>query len=596
MNRSALLLVLLPLAFPSTPPELPVVQANDNRAPAGTLRGDTLRLALEVREARWFPEAADGPSVAVTVFAEDGKAPSIPGPLIRVRTGATLDVSVTNRLADSTLRVHGLVTRPARDSLLVPPGATRRVRFAAGAPGTYFYWASVGAPDTMHEREQLAGAFIVDPAAGSPPDRVFVINIWGEPVRDSAGKEIGYHNALGINGKSWPHSERIDYTVGDSVRWRWINASIRNHPMHLHGFYFRAASHGSAFADSAIAPPQQALLVTDFMVPGRTLTMAWQAARPGNWLFHCHITFHVVAEATLPRGADSHQPHDPTNHMAALVIGMRVRDPGGPVARAAPARRLRLVARQNPGRDDSHPVMTFQLDRRDPLRAPGPVLALTRGEATAITVVNELPEPTAVHWHGIELESWSDGVAGWSGAGSAVAPPIAPRDSFVAHLTLPRAGTFIYHTHLNDLRQLTSGLYGALVVTDSGKPYDPATDHVFVLGWDGEAGPRYVLNGDSAPPPLEWRAGVPHRLRFINIGPANQPPFSLWRGDSLVHWSSLAKDGADLPPALRLAGPARQRISVGETFDVVFTPDSGSYELRVGRLNPPFIRQRIVVR
>ena len=56
-------------------------------------------------------------------------------------------------------------------------------------------------------------------------------------------------------------------------------------------------------------------------------------------------------------------------------------------------------------------------------RAPAPdsietgssLLVLTRGEPTDIVVVNRLAEPAAIHWHGIELESYSDGVAGWSG-------------------------------------------------------------------------------------------------------------------------------------------------------------------------------------
>ena len=607
MTWNTLLLPLLLLVLPSVPDAIPILEANDNSRPAGTLRADTLTLRLEVREARWFPEAADGPSVVVAAFAEAGQVPSIPGPLIRVREGTTLDIAVTNHLTDSTLRVHGLVMRPAvvpgADSLIVPPGQTRRVSFVAGAPGTYFYWADAGAKDTLLEREQLAGAFVVDPAGGSPPDRVFVINIWGNPVRDSAGKETGYHNALAINGKSWPHTERFDYAVGDSVRWRWINASGRNHPMHLHGFYFRAVTHGSAFTDTVIAAERQHLAVTDGLFRGRTMTMEWSPNRQGNWLFHCHITFHVVAEANLPRtaGDDAHPAHDPVNHMAALVLGMRVRDPAGESVRREPTQRLRLLARQVPGRDDSHPVMTFQLDRRDPLRGPGPVLMLTRGEPTAITVVNEMPEPTAVHWHGLELESWSDGVAGWSGWGGTVAPPIAPRDSFVAHLTLPRAGTFIYHTHLNDLRQLTSGLYGGLVVLEPGAPFDPATDHVFVLGWDGDAEPptflpHFVLNGDSTPAPLTFVAGRTHRLRFINIGPAAQPPFTLWRDTTQVRWRPLAKDGADLPVSQSVEGPARVRINVGETSDVLFTPPgSGSYELRVGPPARPFIVQRIVV-
>jgi FtsP/CotA-like multicopper oxidase with cupredoxin domain len=289
--------------------------------------------------------------------------------------------------------------------------------------------------------------------------------------------------------------------------------------------------------------------------------------------------------------------------MAALVLGIQVRDPGGIPGRVEPARRLRLLARAGPGRDDSHPLMGFQLQRgdrpppRDSLAVPGPVLVLTRGEPTAITLVNELAEPTGVHWHGLELESWSDGVAGWSGWGDRVAPAIAPGDSFVAHLTLPRAGTFIYHTHLNDVRQLTSGLYGALVVLEPGAAFDPATDHVFVLGWDGDGEPpRFVLNGDTAPPPLTIGAGVPQRLRLINIGPAAQPPLSLWRDGAPTRWRGLAKDGADLPAGQIGERPARQSVYVGETYDFAFTPRAGSYELRVGNPARPLIVQRLLAR
>jgi FtsP/CotA-like multicopper oxidase with cupredoxin domain len=99
---------------------------------------------------------------------------------------------------------------------------------------------------------------------------------------------------------------------------------------------------------------------------------------------------------------------------------------------------------------------------------PGPTLALTRGEPVEITLVNRLPEGTAIHWHGMALESYYDGVHGWSGTGQRITPMIAPGDSFVVRFTPPRTETFIYHTHLHDKRQLTSGLYGAMVVLDPG--------------------------------------------------------------------------------------------------------------------------------
>ena len=63
--------------------------------------------------------------------------------------------------------------------------------------------------------------------------------------------------------------------------------------------------------------------------------------------------------------------------------------------------------------------------------------------------------------------------------------------------TPPRAGTFIYHTHLHDERQLTSGLYGALIVVEQGETFDPTLDHVIVIGrgGPGKAAPTVVNGG-----------------------------------------------------------------------------------------------------
>jgi FtsP/CotA-like multicopper oxidase with cupredoxin domain len=213
---------------------------------------------------------------------------------------------------------------------------------------------------------------------------------------------------------------------------------------------------------------------------------------------------------------------------------------------------------------------------------------LTRNEPTDIVVVNRLREPAAIHWHGIELESYSDGVAGWSGSGNRLAPSIQPGDSFIARLTLPRAGTFIYHTHMNDIEQLTSGLYGGIVVLEPGRRFDPRLDHVYVAGWDSDAEPIHLLvNGDSLPPPLHLAAGVRHRFRFVNIGAAVRWPFSVYRDTSLVEWRMLARDGAELPPAQALTEPSVERVDVGETRDVEFVPAPGTYRLVVGDPKKP---------
>src|SRR4029453_12017120 len=120
---------------------------------------------------------------------------------------------------------------------------------------------------------------------------------------------------------------------------------------------------------------------------------------------------------------------------------------------------------------------------RDSIAIPGPLLVLRRGEPVQITVVNNLDEPTGVHWHGLEIESFPDGVPGWSGTPGRIFPPIAPRDSFVAEFTPPRAGTFIYHAHAHERIQINSGLYGALLVADA--PRDTTTDRLFIVGSGG---------------------------------------------------------------------------------------------------------------
>jgi FtsP/CotA-like multicopper oxidase with cupredoxin domain len=104
---------------------------------------------------------------------------------------------------------------------------------------------------------------------------------------------------------------------------------------------------------------------------------------------------------------------------------------------------------------------------------PGPPIILEQGKPVAIKVINHLHEATTIHWHGLEIESYFDGVAGWGNRGKQLAPLIMPGDSFVARLTPPRAGTFIYHTHMHNF-QMFKGMYGPLIVTKAREQYNSA--------------------------------------------------------------------------------------------------------------------------
>jgi FtsP/CotA-like multicopper oxidase with cupredoxin domain len=618
--RPVLLAVLL-FAIGAAPAPAPVsvttgaanVQPNDNRVSAGTRRGDTLTIRLVVDRSRWFPQADGAVSVVADAIAEEGKAPQIPAPMIRVRAGTPIAVTVRNALTDSTVTFVGLQDRPASsmDSVRLAPGESKTVRFRATAAGTYAYRALVGKPSLEVERETTTGAFVVDAPGAPTNDRVFVINIWGDNPTPS--NPMAYRNALTLNGRSWPHTERLSVALGDSVRFRVVNGSARVHPMHLHGFYFRVDARGSGLADTTYGAAQRRLAATEDMLPGSTMNMVWYADRPGNWLFHCHLAFHVIPESALldapPPEAKHALSHDADVHMVGLILGITVKPkPTWTEPARTDAQQLRMIVQEGKQRGRAHRAMGYVMQdsaavpAADSVRIPGPLLVMTRGRPTDITVVNRLNEPTGVHWHGIELESYSDGVVGWSGYEKKIAPPIAPNDSFVARLTLPRAGTFMYHTHLGDLIQLTSGLYGAIVVLEPGQRFDPRTDHVFVFGWDGAADPpQPLVNGDSILPPKILEVGRKHRLRFVNIGAAPYIRMALRRDTSLVQWRAVAKDGAALPPAQATLRPARIMMNVGETYDFEFdAKEPGEYLLSIQHLTlGPLVLQRpqrIIVR
>jgi FtsP/CotA-like multicopper oxidase with cupredoxin domain len=104
-------------------------------------------------------------------------------------------------------------------------------------------------------------------------------------------------------------------------------------------------------------------------------------------------------------------------------------------------------------------------------KSVGPPIVVTRGEPTEITVVNHLDAPTTIHWHGLELDAYYDGVIG-GGDGNQITPAIQAGASFVARFTPNRAGTFIYHTHAADPNQLSGGVYGGLIVLEPGESFD----------------------------------------------------------------------------------------------------------------------------
>ena len=604
-----LLLGCLSLAGGLTPAPRPAIEFNDNRIPAGALSNGVLTISLEARLGDWRPLGPDQPAVPIFAFGEPTRPLQDPGPLLRVTVGTEVRARVTNRTG-ATLVVHGLARRrvAVMDTLVVPPGATREARFVADAPGTYYYWGSTRGEDfedRMYEDAHLNGALIVDPAGATPkPDRILVVERW-IPGLDSAGQPNDWFELFTINGRPWPYTERLTYDVGDSVRWRMINATNDVHPFHMHGFFYRVDAHGDIQQDTIYWPARRRMEVTEPLWDGTTMDIAWSPDRPGGWIFHCHLNWHVVPNGFLPPDTEplaqriahvengypgTHMEDHARHGMGGLVMGIYVRPPAGWNPYSGARRTLRLLVRSDSTPGDSTRRFGYQLQEggappRDSFTVPGPTIVLHRGEPTGIWVVNQTSEMTQVHWHGLEIESLYDGVAGVSGTAGAMEPPLMPGDSFEVKVTPPRPGSYMYHTHINDIRQQSHGLYGALVVLDSGETWNPETDRVFITGAGVDYRPE--LNGTRAPEPIVLKSGMPYRFRLMNITLAGAAlRFDLVRDGAPLQWTPLGKDAYALPAWQSAPRRAEQLVSIGETYDFrVLAPRPGPAALELRRGN-----------
>jgi FtsP/CotA-like multicopper oxidase with cupredoxin domain len=569
-----------------------LARPNDQSAPGGVMFADTLDLQLDIRPAVLRPEGEQGPSVDVVTFGEAGNDPSVPGPLVRVDAGTTVLARVCNTLAD-TVWLLGLADRG--DTILVPPGLRAESVFALESPGIRVY-RGITRQDTVIRpfgpSTTLAGAIVVD-GLHHWGDQLLVITEWSPSESED-------QFALQVNGRSWPHTERLRYAIGDTARWIVVNASPAEHPMHLHGFHFLVTARSDGSRDSVYAPERRRLAVTEVLRPDEGMALEWIPERGGRWLFHCHFATHMgevqryrMMGIDPPAPGEIHGEHHAERAMAGLVVGIEVTgDIGRGLAAGAPAQRERLLVQERPRTyPDGSPGYGYVLQRdtepaRDSIAVPGQPIVLTRGRPAVINVVNRLSVATAVHWHGLEIQSFFDGVPGWSGDDRRTTPLIEPGDSFLVQLAPPRAGTYIYHAHTDELRQLGSGLFGPLVVLEPDERFDPQTDHFLIFSMAGtnlDLAPIVANNG--ADPVLELEAGHTHRLRIINITPEDLVEMEIVNQEGRIPWRILARDGADVPPAHGGEHPALLVTGGGQTADVAIRPTGGDLRLIVRSFN-----------
>ncbi|MBV8081440.1 MAG: multicopper oxidase domain-containing protein [Candidatus Eremiobacteraeota bacterium] len=200
---------------------------------------------------------------------------------------------------------------------------------------------------------------------------------------------------------------------------------------------------------------------------------------------------------------------------------------------------------------------------------PGPTIHVRQGDTLRVIFTNHLPAPTTIHWHGMDVPAAMDGTPGFS------QPPVPPGQSFVYQFVVRQPGTYIYHTHVDDLNQLDRGLYGAVVVepaTPAGPP--PDRDYLMLISsWKIYSSTEnyFSINGKSYPSgkPFEVVRGQRIRVREIDISGTE---FHTMHTHG-HHFQVVAYDGQPVAPAQRQMMDTIT-LGPGETRDIEFVADA----------------------
>jgi len=252
---------------------------------------------------------------------------------------------------------------------------------------------------------------------------------------------------------------------------------------------------------------------------------------------------------------------------------------------------------------------------------PGPTLEFIEGEYAIIHVKNNMDEETSIHWHGILLPNFFDGVP------YLTTPPIKPGETFKYEFAIKQNGTYWYHSHT--MLQEQSGVFGSIVIQPKEKILNYDKELVLMLSdWTNEKPmdilrtlkrgtewynikkgtatplnkviargalgaqidfwrqrmegadiadiyyPAFLINGEESIEYPEFEPGEKVRLRIID-GAASTSFWMTFGGETPT---LVSADGLDVVPVKK----NETFIAVAETYDYIVTiPEEGKMEFRI---------------
>ena len=250
------------------------------------------------------------PGLKYKVWAYNGQ---VPGPLLRVKEGDDVEVTVTNNTTLShTIHWHGMYQTNSWRSDGVPnvtqkavePGESFTYRFVADKVGTLWYHCHVNVPEHVGLRA-MWGPFIIDPKEPIPiekevtKDAILMFSGWNPQVAQEYGK--GGHPGepityFSINGKSFPTTQPLRVKKGDVLRLRLIAATL-DVAFHPHG-HDMLVTHKDGLP---LASPYEADVI--HLSPGERYDVIMRMNNPGRWIAHDHIEHHTSNNGKAPGGS-----------------------------------------------------------------------------------------------------------------------------------------------------------------------------------------------------------------------------------------------------------------------------------------------------
>jgi FtsP/CotA-like multicopper oxidase with cupredoxin domain len=90
-----------------------------------------------------------------------------------------------------------------------------------------------------------------------------------------------------LNGAKAEEAEPLNLRFGERVKLTFVNETMMAHPMHLHGNFVQLVN-----GQPADRLPNKHVVS---VAPGTSYSVLLSANEPGEWAFHCHLLYHMVA-------------------------------------------------------------------------------------------------------------------------------------------------------------------------------------------------------------------------------------------------------------------------------------------------------------